>query len=76
MEVDYFRAMRHITLRWSAGNALLRKEVETELSLQLSETLVPPAEMGAWLTILGLTLMAVSFLTGFGILLYRFVNRV
>jgi hypothetical protein len=76
LEVDYFRAMRHITLRWSAANSLLRKEVETELALQLSETLVPPAEVGTWLTILGLALMAVSFLTGFGILLYRLVNRV
>jgi hypothetical protein len=71
MEVDYFRSMRHITLHWSAANSLLRKEVETELAQQLSDTLVPPGDLWAWLIILGLALLALSFLIAFGVIVYR-----
>jgi hypothetical protein len=76
VDVDYFRTMRHITLRWSAADSLLRREVEAELAQQLRDTLVPPSDLGAWLTILAFALLALSFLIGFGVLLYRLVNHV
>jgi hypothetical protein len=76
LDVDYFRPMRHVTLRWSAAASLLRKELETELANQLSETVVPPSEVGAWLTVLAFLMLALAFLIGFGLLLYRVVNRV
>ncbi len=76
MEVDCFRAMRHITLRWSAANSALRREVETELANQLDEFFVPPGELGGWLTVLALLLFGLSFLATFAVVLYRFVNRV
>jgi hypothetical protein len=76
LRVDYFRAMRHVTLRWSAANSLLRKELEDELAHQLSETIVPPSDVGGWLTVLAFALLGLSFLVGFGLLCFRFVNRV
>jgi hypothetical protein len=71
MDVDYFRAMRHITLRWSAADSLLRKEVETELANQLSDTPVAAGDLGVWLIILGLALFALTFLCALGLMLYR-----
>jgi hypothetical protein len=76
MEVDYFRPMRHITLRWSAANSVLRREVEAELTAQLDELFVPPGELGAWLTVLAFLLLGLSFLAAFAVVLYRFVNRI
>jgi hypothetical protein len=76
MEVDYFAAMRHITLRWSAADSLLRKAVESELANQLSDTQPAPNELGAWLSIAGLALFALSCLIVFAILLYRLVYRI
>jgi hypothetical protein len=76
MDVDYFRAMRHVTLRWSAADSLLRKEIEAELAQQLSETLVSPSNLGAWLTVLAFGLLGLSFLVGFGVLVYRIMTRV
>jgi hypothetical protein len=68
--------MRHITLRWSAANSVLRREVEAELTAQLDEFLVPPGELGGWLTVLAFLLLGLSFLAAFAVVLYRFVNRV
>ena len=71
LDVDYFRPMRHITLRWSAAHSLLRKEVETELANQLSDTPVPASELGIWLIIAALGLLALSFLLALALILYR-----
>ena len=76
LEVDYFQAMRHLTLRWSCGATTLRKEIEGALARQLDETLVTPSDVGGWLTVLAFLLLALSFLIGFGLLAYRFLNRV
>ena len=76
VDVDYFRAMRHVTLRWSAADSLLRKEVETALVQQLDETLVPPSDLGGWLTVLAFGLLLLGFVVGFVVLAYRFVMRI
>ncbi len=76
MDVNYFRAMRHVTLRWSAAGSLLRREVENELAQQFNELIVPPGELGAWLTVLAFLMLVSSFLVGFGLLVYRLLNHV
>jgi hypothetical protein len=76
VEVDCFQALRHITLRWSAANSLVRKEVETELANQLNDVLVAPGELGGWLMVLAFLMFAASFLIAFADLIYRFLHRV
>jgi len=75
VDVDYFRPMRHITLRWSAVDAPLRKEIEDELARKFEETVVMPSDLGGWLTVLAFVLLATSFLIGFVILVARIFNR-
>jgi hypothetical protein len=76
MELDYFQAMRHLTLRWSTADSLVRREVETELAAQLNEIVVGPGELGGWLVMLAFLLLAASFLIAFADLVYRFVHRI
>ena len=76
VDVDYFRSMRHVTLRWSAADSLLRKEVETELANKLSEMQMLPSDLGGWLTVLAFALLLLAFLVGSVLLAYRYAMRI
>jgi hypothetical protein len=76
VDVDFFRPMRHVTLRWNSVDAPLRKEIEEELARKFEETVVMPSDLGGWLTVLAFVLLATSFLIGFAILVARIFNRV
>jgi hypothetical protein len=62
LEVDSFPALAHATLSWDPPSAPLRREVEAELERRLRATPAPDHDTGAWLTLVGLTLLAGSLL--------------
>lgn len=63
LEIDSFPLMRHVTLRWEPAVSPLRRIVETELRLRLSETVADDGLLGGWLLILGFVLLSFD-LTG------------
>jgi hypothetical protein len=63
MEVESFPAMRHVTLRWDPADWWLRKEIENELTRRLMECPAPRHELGAWLMVLGISVLGIT-LTG------------
>ena len=74
LHVDGFPFMRHATLRWNPADSPLRREVEKELASQLAEIPAPEQEplLGGCLSLLGVSLFALTFVaTGF-LLLLRF----
>jgi hypothetical protein len=62
LEVEPFPLMRHVTLRWGPADSPLRPEVERELARRLARTAAPPHDVGGWLTLAGLFLLAASLL--------------
>jgi hypothetical protein len=75
LEVDAFRAMWHVTLRWDPARSGLRQEVERELERELADTPAPPHLLGGWLTVLGCGTVLLMFLIGFVVLIYRILHR-
>jgi hypothetical protein len=76
LEVDAFPLMHHISLRWDPpGDSPLRREIETELTRRLSNTLAPEHDTSAWLTIAGLLLLALTLLGALALILYRMFVR-
>ena len=75
LELDSFPVLHHVTLRWDPADSLLRREVEGELAHHLKETAAPETDLGAWLTLLGLFLLALTFLGAFLLLLLHFLAR-
>ncbi len=55
--------MHHVTLRWEPAVSPLRRIIETELRLRLSETVADDGLLGGWLLILGFILLSFD-LTG------------
>ncbi len=75
LEVDVSAALRHVTLRWDPVDSLFRREIEAQLQQLLSKTSSEEADLGAWLLLSGLGLLAVLFLGGILILLLRALGR-
>ncbi len=63
LEIDSFPLMHHVTLRWEPAVSPLRRIVESELRLRLSETVADDGLLGGWLLILGFILLSFD-LTG------------
>src|SRR5262249_2604250 len=63
LEVEPFQALRHVTLRWDPSEWWLRQEIENELTQRLMECPAPRHELGAWLTVLGISILGIT-LTG------------
>jgi hypothetical protein len=74
LEIDTFRLLRHVTLRWDPADSPLRPEIEAELERRLTHAPAPDHETGPWLTLLGLSLLAGSSL-GALYLILRWVLR-
>lgn len=62
LELDNFRAVRHVTLHWSATGAL-RDEIEAELARNLGEVRNGPNPVAKWMIILATVLFAVMVAT-------------
>jgi hypothetical protein len=76
LEVETFPALRHATLRWEPVDSLFRREIEARLERALAEA--PPApegEVGTWLMVLGLCMLAGLFLGEVAILAVRVLWR-
>lgn len=75
LEVDAFRFLWHVTLRWEPAHSGLRQEVERELERELSETPAPDQTLGGWLILSAFGLLLLAFVLGVWVLLYRLVNH-
>jgi hypothetical protein len=76
LELDAFRPMCHVTLRWEPAHSGLRQEIENELARELSEMPAPNHALSAWLTLASTGLFLLTFLIGFVVLIMRLINRV
>jgi hypothetical protein len=74
LEIEAFRSMCHVTLRWNPVHSVLRQAIERELDRELSET-SSNNSLGAWLTLGSCALFLLTFLLGVGVLFYRVLNR-
>jgi hypothetical protein len=75
LEIDAFRLLRHVTLRWDPADSPLRPEIEAELARRLAHAPAPAHETGAWMTLVGLTLLAGSLLGALFLMLRWFLHR-
>lgn len=62
LELDAFRAVRHVTLHWSE-TGVLREEIEAELARNLGEVRNGPNPVAKWMIILATVLFAVMVAT-------------
>jgi hypothetical protein len=76
LELDAFKTMWHVTLRWDPPHSGLRQDVERELDQELAETPSPMHSLGAWLTLLACLLFFLAMSLGTGLVLYRFLTRI
>jgi len=74
LEIETFLRMRHVTLRWDPAAWPLRRDVETELQKVLSQSLVEPSELGAWLTMISVTLFGLTVIAGLTLLAIRLLG--
>jgi hypothetical protein len=75
LEVDPFRLMRHITLRWEPTDTSLRREVEAELERAFAQTTPSDNPVGDWLILIALALIGFNLLATFGLTLSNFLHR-
>jgi hypothetical protein len=75
LEVDSFRAMRHVSLRWEPINSPLRREVENELERTLGRVPTTNHSVGDWFVLLALALIAFNLFATFGLTVSSFVRR-
>ncbi len=74
LEVETWKRMRHVTLRWDPTESLFRQEIEAQLRLRLAE--IPPeeSEVGSWLILAGIALLCVVFWGALALLVYNHLN--
>jgi len=75
LEIEPFESLRHVTLRWDPVDNLFRQEIESQLDQVLAETPAQESEVGNWLLVIGLGLLALLFLGGLVVLLLRLSPR-
>jgi len=76
LEVETFPALRHVTLRWEPVDSMFRREIEAQLQRALAETpMASEGEVSAWLTAIGLCLLAGLFLGEVVVLALRLLWR-
>jgi hypothetical protein len=71
LEVDGFRALRHVSLRWDPADSVLRQEVEAGLTQHLAESVEEPSAIGGWLILVGSTLLAFLSAAAAALIVYR-----
>ncbi len=71
LEIEEFAGLRHVTLRWEPVDNLFRREIESQLQQVLARTPTEESEIGAWMLVIGLGLLALLFLGGIILLLVR-----
>jgi hypothetical protein len=76
LEIESFRAMWHVTLRWEPSHSGLRQEVENELARELADTPTPNHLLGGWLTLASCALFLLCCLTGFVFVIARVLFRI
>jgi hypothetical protein len=75
LEIDPFRAMRHVTLRWQPATSRLRNEVENELERVLGRVESTNHAVGDWFVLVSLALLAFNLFATFGLTISSFVRR-
>jgi hypothetical protein len=75
LEVDFFRAMRHVTLRWEPRDARVRDEVESELARTLAQAPTLSNPVGDWMLLAALAMIAFNLLMTFGLAIANFIRR-
>lgn len=63
LEVEPFRATRHVTLTWDPHDSPLRSAVEEELDARLSAAGAPYHDTSLWLTMAGYCVLGVALFT-------------
>jgi hypothetical protein len=74
LEIDTFAALHHVSLRWDPPDSGLRQTVEIELNRSLADFPVPESELAPWFTLLGLVLIAGTFLAAVVLFLVRLLR--
>jgi hypothetical protein len=74
LDVEVFRAMRHVTLHWRGEDGSLRSDVETGLARALRETATRANPVGAWLLSLAVCLFFLSAFGLFAVLVLRILQ--
>jgi hypothetical protein len=75
LDVDPFRALRHVSLRWQPIDAPLRRVVENELERTLARVPSTNHAVGDWFVLLALALIAFNLFATFGLTVSSFVRR-
>jgi hypothetical protein len=73
LEVEPFRALHHVSLRWDPADSPLRPVIEAELNHRLGIQGAPYHETGAVLTLVGYGVLGLAMLVGFVLLLRMFL---
>ena len=63
LEIESFRAMRHVSLRWDPIDSPLREVLEEELERRLAAVGAPYHETAIWLTMAGYAVLGASLFT-------------
>ena len=74
LEVEAFAPLRHVTLRWDPPESPLRREIEQALARRLGQSAAPAHDTGAWLTLTGTLLLAVTLLGGLVLMARAFLR--
>jgi hypothetical protein len=64
LEIDWFVAFRHATLRWEPVDGNVREQVEEELGRTLARSPTEPGEVSFWLILAGLFLLGMALIAG------------
>ena len=74
LEVDAFRPLWHVTLRWDPPDSGIRQEIERELERELADTPAPSHLLGFWLTCCSFGLFLLMCLIGLGMIIYHIIT--
>ncbi len=75
LEMDAFRPLCHVTLRWEPVNSGVRQEIERELERELAETPAPLNSLGFWLTLGAFGLFLSMCFIGIGVEIFTILTR-
>jgi hypothetical protein len=75
LDVDPFGPLHHVTLHWQAKSAVLRYEIERELTRYFRRAGGKENPVGDWLLLLALALIGFNLLVTFGLTVLSFLRR-